>query len=397
MLLLCILAAQKRKFMNQLFRITYLNVILLLFNTGCTNVTSIVSNINVETPYPALTNLTETLKCMGDIINKSESKKILILVDDFYDGTVPVVTDTQAILTRAYRTNGPLADGGKYDFEAVIKRTVSNEKIVIPYAIPTGLVQQEDLYGKINLEYLVNLIKGYEVAGAIRVKGVFTQNDSSDYYNKGFGSNVDVEGTHGEVELEHGVSQASRTFSLAIHLGNPVSNIVLAATTLTLNTHTKSDEYSIGVGYGEGSMSFSKESKLKEGMHGAQRTLIEAAAMWMLRGLYSKVDFSQCLGENGVSPDATVAAYEKWQALDEKTRIKYLKLLLNDLGYYSGEMDYTFSISLWKAIIAYEKDNQILIPHTRNNLGDLFVTLSLKVEDMEKIDKLAKKPVAFIQ
>ena len=383
--------------MNQLFHIICLSVILLFFNVGCTSTTSTVSNINIETPYPALTNLTETLKCMGDIINKSESKNILLLVDDFYDGTVPVVTDAQAILTRAYRSNGPLADGGKYDFESVIKRTVSGKKIVIPYAMPTGLVQQEDLYGKVNLKYLINLMKGYEVAGAIRVKGVFTQNDSSDYYNKGFGSGAEVDGKHGEVELEYGVSQASRTFSLAIHLGNPVSNTVLAATTLTLNTHTKSDEYSIGIGYGEGSMSFAKESKLKEGMHGAQRTLIEASAMWMLRGLYSKVDFSQCLGENGASPDATVAAYEKWQALDEKTRIKYLKLLLNELGYYKGNMNYTFSTALWKAIIAYEKDNEILIPHTRNNLGDLFVTLSLNVEDINKIDALAKKRAALIQ
>lgn len=383
--------------MKQLIQVVLLIGGVLCLNAGCTSVDSTLSNINIETPYPAVTNLTETLKCIGIKINESESPALLLLVDDFFDGTVPVVTDIKAATIKAFRDNGPLADGGKYDFEAVIKRTVSSKKIVIPYSIPVGLVQQEDIYGKLNLKYLQELIKIYDVSGVIRVKGVFTQNDSSNNDNKGFGSSGVIEGDHAELEMEYGEARSTRSLSLAIHLGNPLNNLVIAATTLTLNTHTKSNEFSIGFGYGEGSMSFAKESKRKEGLHGAQRALVEAAAMWMLRGLYSKIDFSQCIGGDGISPDATVTAYEKWQALDEKTRIKYLKLLLNELGYYSGEMDYTFSMDLWKAIIAYEKKNQILIPHTRNNLGDLFVTLSLTVEDMEKIDELVKKPLSLIQ
>lgn len=385
--------------MKQLIQIAYLMmcILTLFISTGCTSVDSTLSNINIETPYPAVTNLTDTLRCIGIKINESNSPALLLLVDDFFDGTVPVVTDIKAATIKAFRDNGPLADGGKYDFETVIKRMVSNKKIVIPYSIPVGLVKQEDIYGKLNLKYLQKLIKIYNVSGVIRVKGVFTQNDSSNNNNKGFGSSGETEGDHAELEVEYGEARSTRSISLAIHLGNPLNNLMIAGTTLTLNTHTKSDEFSIGFGYGEGSVSFAKESKRKEGLHGAQRTLVEAAAMWMLRGLYSKIDFSQCVGKNGISPGTTVAAYEKWMTLDEKTRIKYLKLLLSELGYYSGEMDYTFSNALWKAIIAYEKDNKILIPHTRNNLGDLFVTLSQKVENIEKIEELLRKPIALIE
>ena len=107
-------------------------VLLLLAHTGCSNIDSSLSNITAETPYPALTSITETLRCMGRKINASDTKSILLLVDDFYDGTVPVVTDSRTILFRyAPRDNGPLADGGKYDFEAIIRRTISNKNIII--------------------------------------------------------------------------------------------------------------------------------------------------------------------------------------------------------------------------------------------------------------------------
>ncbi len=363
---------------------------LLCMNSGCTSVDSTMSNINRETPYPALTNLTETVKCIGTKINESKSATILLLVDDFFDGTVPVVTNSKAVLTKAYRTNGPLADGGKYDFEALIKRTVSNKKILIPYSMPAGLIQQQDIYGRLNMKFLQNLTKLYKVSGVIRLKGVFTQNDSSDYINKGVGNSGEIDGKHGQAEVEFGISEASKSMSLAVHLGNALDNTLIAATTLTLNTHTRSDEFSVGLGYGEGSMSFAKESKVKEGVHGAQRTLVEAAALWILRGMYSKIDFSECMSKDGSTPKKTITANDKWLSLDEKNKIKYLKLMLKELEYYTGSINDKYNDNLWKAIADYEADNNILIPHTKSNLGDLFIMLSHKV-NIKKIDKRAKK------
>ncbi|XOF35349.1 MAG: hypothetical protein ACL93V_08715 [Candidatus Electrothrix sp. YB6] len=385
--------------MKRLLRSACLGAVLACINTGCTNVDSVISNINRETPYSASTNLTETLKCIGMVINESESRPILFLVDDFFDGTVPIVTDAQAILTRAYRSNGPLADGGKYDFEAVIKRTVSSQKIVLPYALPTGVIQHEDIYGRLKPEYLQDLLKIYNVSGVVRVKGVFTQNDSADYINNGSGNSIEQEGKRGRTEIEYGLSEASKSVSLAIYLGSPLNNTLIAATTLTLNMHTMSDEFSVGFGYGEGSMSFVNESKIKEGLHGSQRTLIEAAAMWILRGLYSKLDFSQCVaggdGEGGAAtPDATIAANERWLSLDPGMKIKYLKLMLRELEYYNGSISDRYDIPLQKAIAAYEADSGIMIPHTKHNLGDLFISLYGAVE-IEEIDRMAKHSEVF--
>ncbi|MCI5146345.1 MAG: hypothetical protein D3923_12660 [Candidatus Electrothrix sp. AR3] len=369
--------------------------ILFITNNGCSNIHSSISNITQETPYPALTNLTETLKCMGQKINESDSPAILLLVDDFFDGTVPIVTDIKALVIRSSRReNGPLADAGKYDFEAIIKRSVSNAKIVIPYSLPNGLVDV-DTFGRLKTKFLQNLAAKYEVSAIVRVKGIFTQNDASDYYNKGFGSGAGIEGNHGEVEAEYGISEASRSLSLAIHLGDPIKNIVGAATTLTLNTHTKSDEFSIGLGYGEGFMNFAKESRLREGLHAAQRTLIEAAAMWTLRGIYKKFDFSKCLNGKGPSPDNTVTAYQKWMEFDKYKRIKYLKIMLKELNYYTGKINKRYDTELQEAIISYEVDNHILIPHTKNSLGDLFILLYFKV-DFDKIEKISKRTGGFI-
>ncbi|WYD79902.1 MAG: peptidoglycan-binding domain-containing protein [Candidatus Electrothrix gigas] len=352
-----------------------------------------MSNITNETPHAALTNLTETIKCMGKAIKQSESPAILLLVDDFYDGTVPIITDSKALVISSMRQNGPLADAGKYDFEAIIKRSVSGKKIIIPYSLPIGLVK-ENIFGRLDKKYLLGLAKMYKAAGIIRVKGVFTQNDSSEYYSKGIGTNDGVDGKHGEAEIEYGSVQGSKSISLVVHLGNAMNNTLVGATTLTLNTHSKKNELSIGFGYGEGGISFTREIKIEEGLHGAQRTLVEAAAMWVLRGLYNKVDFSQCLGDQGPAPQVTVSAYQKWLEFDSQTGIKYLKLMLRELKYYSGKIDSNYDRQLQKAVASYEADNDLLIPHTQNNLGDLFILLYPKV-DFEKIENQLQKIMDF--
>ena len=356
-----------------------------------------MSNITSETPQPAMTNLTATLKCMGQLVNESQAKPILLLVDDFYDGTVPVMPEISGLTGRGGRENGPLADSGKYDFEAIIKRSISPKKIVIPYTPPIGLIQQEDKYGMLPPVYVQDLARLYKAAAVIRVKGVYTQNDSSDYINLGDAGGGKIKGGQGETNVEYGISKASKSLSLVVYLGDAISNTVGAATTLTLNTYTESDKFSIGLGYGEGSMSFATQARLREGLHGAQRTLIEAAALWTLKGLYQQLNFSGCFAAQGPSPDATVAAYQKWLELDEHERIKYLKLMLHELNYYSGKIDTTYDIALQSAIAAYEAkfEHDMLIPHTRNNLGDLFIQLYLKI-DAKKIEKLFKQNNALL-
>lgn len=369
---------------------------LLFACSSCTNVNSSMSNIMAETPHPALTSLTETLKCMGGKINEADHLPgVLLLVDDFYDGTVPVVSDMKMATGKFTRGDGPLSDGGKYDFEAIIKRTVAGNKIIIPYSMPLGLLQ-EDKYGRIPADYLVNLAKLYSAAHIFRIKGVFTQNDSADYYNKGASGGADTKGKDGETELEYGVSKASRSMSLAVHLGNPFTNTVDVATTLTLNSYTESDKFSVGFGYGEGSISFASQSRLREGIHGAQRTLIEAAALWALRGIYryldqkNPVDFSSCFAADGPSPNSTVAAYQKWLKLSEPQRIKSLKLMLKEKKFYTGRIDSVYDADMQKAVSLYEVDHDMPIPHTKSNLGDLFISLFLQV-DFQKIEKMLKQ------
>ncbi|MCW5198266.1 hypothetical protein VU07_01025 [Desulfobulbus sp. F4] len=378
----------------QFYFLTWL--IVPIFTCGCTNISSTMSNITTETPHSATTNLTETLKCMGQNINQAETGTILLLVDDFYDGTMPVVSDSKVMTGKYLRSgDGPLADGGKYDFEAVIRRCISHKKIIIPYSLPIGLQLREDEYGRLPPEYLMQLAKMYGTSTVIRVKGVYTQNDSSDYINKGLGSGADIKGNDGEAELEYGISKSSRSLSLTVYLGEAFSNTVGAATTLTLNSYTESDKFSVGFGYGEGSMSFAQQSKLKEGLHGAQRTLVEAAVLWALRGLYQQIDFSSCLAVNGPSPNRTVSAYQKWLSLSEQKRIKYLKLMLKEKKYYSGKINNKYDADLQKAISSYEIDNEMLIPHTQNNLGDLFLQLYMKI-DIEKIEKLSCQDDDFL-
>ena len=375
--------------MNAFIRTAWLSGAVFLLPSGCSNINSSMSNITAETPHPALTNLTETLRCMGQKVNQTETGAVLLLVDDFFDGTVPVLSDSKILTGRYARENGPLADGGKYDFEAVIRRSISHKKIIIPYSSPLGLMQ-EDKFGRLDISYVRELAKKYGASVVLRVKGIYTQNDTADYVNKGHSSGAETRGSDGEADIEYGVARASRSLSLTIYLGDAVSNTVGAATTLTLNSYTESEKFSIGFGYGEGSMSFARQSRTKEGLHGAQRTLVEAAVLWALRGIYQQVDFSSCFASDGPSPEATVAAYQKWLELDEHERIKYLKVMLRELKYYNGKINKLYDAEFQQAVSAYEAGHDMLIPHTRNNLGDLFIQLHMQV-DAGKIEKLARQ------
>ncbi|WP_417916630.1 hypothetical protein [Candidatus Electronema sp. JC] len=375
--------------MNAFIRTAWLSGAVFLLPSGCSNINSSMSNITAETPHPALTNLTETLRCMGQKVNQTETGAVLLLVDDFFDGTVPVLSDSKILTGRYARENGPLADGGKYDFEAVIRRSISHKKIIIPYSPPLGLMQ-EDKFGRLDISYVRELAKKYGASVVLRVKGIYTQNDTADYVNKGHSSGAETRGSNGEADIEYGVARASRSLSLTIYLGDAVSNTVGAATTLTLNSYTESEKFSIGFGYGEGSMSFARQSRTKEGLHGAQRTLVEAAVLWALRGIYQQVDFSSCFASGGPSPEATVAAYQKWLELDEHERIKYLKIMLRELKYYNGKINKLYDAEFQQAVSTYEAGHDMLIPHTRNNLGDLFIQLHMQV-DAGKIEKLARQ------
>ena len=69
--------------------------------------------------------------------------------------------------------------------------------------------------------------------------------------------------------------------------------------------------------------------------------------------------------------------------------------MLKEIDYYAGTIDKKYNTGLQEAIVSYEMDNNILIPHTRNSLGDLFILLYFKV-DREKMEKLFKQNNKFI-
>jgi hypothetical protein len=64
--------------------------------------------------------------------------------------------------------------------------------------------------------------------------------------------------------------------------------------------------------------------------------------------------------------------------------------MLKELEYYTGSIDSAYDADMQKAVSLYEVDNNMLIPHTKSNLGDLFISLYLQV-DFPKIEKMLKQ------
>lgn len=354
----------------------FISTLVPLALSGCMTTTNSVNNILSETPQPALTNLTYAVQCVGNNLNSKwselASQSVLLAVRDFDDGTLPA--SARNVI------NGPLADASKYDFIGIITRSVYKSIIKIPYNYPPAL-QNINFSGVPLSEGVVELNKVFGVNSVFIVNGIFTQFDTTKDKQYGLGTTAGVRGTD-TGELKFGVANSESSISLAVQLINP-RNVVAAATTLTLSTSSSENEYTLSFGVGEGYGSLGTRKVTIEGTHAAQRTLTEAAAIWVLGQLYEKeADISSCM--NGVkSSPVQIAKYTTdWDDMSQEGKVRAIQTLLHKGGYLEESLiSGTLSEETLSAIRKFESDHKIQFPHGENLFGRLFLVLKYNYGD----------------
>lgn len=273
-----------------------------------------------ESPDASRTGMTDAIGCMGKTLKKENSNTAYIfMVRDIIDGT---------ITNRTYQ-NSPLSDAGRIQminvlsdhvypqiglvtdrFPTTFSQTVNETVGLNRFGLPSLKNQQAFMMSYASIIQNSRKGKGLPPASNIVplvITGAFTRFDSDNIKQKGSGHNLGSRSrrlaenetdsiwkkTSGQVDIGHTLS--AKAISLVINLVDPRNNLVVSSQSLDLIFYRKNKTFRLRIGVGEGYYGISRNEVEVEGTHGAQKVLIDAAALWLINKAYGRENkFSSC-------------------------------------------------------------------------------------------------------
>jgi hypothetical protein len=274
-------------------------------------------------PEVSRTNMTSAVSCMASTIQSSDSANAFIfLVRDVQDGTVK---------DHPY-SDGPLADAGRIQLIHMLSEHLGPHVGLVPDTFPYmfNLTGNEEIgldrFGVVSDQNFQSYVSIYEpiISGARGNKGIgpaqnivplvisasFTRFDADNMVQDGIAHNAgsrtkrladwetddDWDKFAGEASIGETIS--GRLLSLVINIIDPRNNLVVASQSFDLFFNRENQSIRLRVALGEGYYGFSKSKVVVEGLHGAQKTLIDAAALWILNKTYGGENlFASCFSE----------------------------------------------------------------------------------------------------
>ncbi|QTR50527.1 hypothetical protein [Candidatus Thiothrix anitrata] len=96
-----------------------------------------------------------------------------------------------------------------------------------------------------------------------------------------------------------GNTSSARSMSLVVNLTDPRNNLIVSSQSFDLIFYRDNKTFRLRIGVGDGYYGISKDYVTVEGVHGAQKTLIDAAAFWLLNKAYGgQTDFGACFSDS---------------------------------------------------------------------------------------------------
>lgn len=299
---------------------TLLVVSSLAIVTGCTSTSTMtIKREFQEKPELSRNNMTGTLQCMGNSLEGQAVKQAFVfMVRDLTDGTIG---------NHAY-SNGPLSDAGRVQmihalsnntypylgvvtdtfptvFRPISKENVGLNRFGIPSNANFGALNA--VYGQVirNARRSAHMPQGVKITPLI-VSGSFTRYDTDNLFQDGEGHDLgsrsrgnDSDRRRGSGNIDYGKTDAVKAITLVVNIIDPRYNLVLTSQSFDLFFHQKNNSFRLRFALGDGFYGYSKNKVEVEGVHGAQQTLVDAAAIWVLNTAYGKqTDLSGCYDEN---------------------------------------------------------------------------------------------------
>jgi hypothetical protein len=306
------------KIRGLIFSISLTSTLLLL--SACSSNTLKIATKFKESPKVSRTGMSNAISCMGNTLKKGISDTAYIfMVRDIIDGTIK----------NSIYQDGPLSDSGRIQmtnvlsdhlnpqvglvmdtFPAIFSRT-GNEKMGLNrLGLPSAKNQQAFIMNYANI--IQHNRRAKQLAPAkhivpLIISGSFTRYDSDNIKQDGSGHNLGSRTrrlaenetdslwrrSSGQVDL--GNTLSAKALSLVVNLVDPRNNLVVASQSLSLIFYRKNKTFRLRIGVGDGYYGISNNKVEVEGVHGAQKVLIDAAALWIMNKSYgSKYKFSPC-------------------------------------------------------------------------------------------------------
>lgn len=288
--------------------------------SACSNNTVRMSKELTETPELTRTNMTDAVGCMGGALKKnSTNSAYLFLVRDIKDGTVK---------DSVYQ-DSPLADSGRIQLINVLSEHLFPQAGLVMDQFPLMFSQlgKEELglnrFGLPSSTNLATFMANYNgiIQGARKAKnlpaagnvvplvisGAFTRFDTDNIFQQGSGQNagtrtktladneIDDRWRQASGQIDIGKTSSAKAISLVLNLVDPRNNLVVASQSFDLIFYRNNKTFRLRVAAGDGYYGVSRNNVTVEGVHSAQKTLIDAAAFWLLNKAYGgQTNFNSC-------------------------------------------------------------------------------------------------------
>lgn len=296
-------------------------ILVLLLLSGCvSDYRTKVTTTFKETPKVSETNMSDAVACMAATLQRTNtSSAYIFLVRDVKDGTVK---DSDM-------TDGPLSDAGRIMLLNILSEHLYPHVGLVPDNFPFIYVfnGREDIglnrFGLPSPQNVEQFLAIYApiIQTARKQKNLppvstimplvisaqFSRFDSDNLAQDGMAQNI---GTRSKKLAENeedtgwrkfagegssGLTSSARLISLVVTLIDPRNNLVVASQSFDLVFYRENRTYRLRVALGEGYYGFSKDNVVVEGVHTAQKVLLDAAALWILNKAYGYEEkFAAC-------------------------------------------------------------------------------------------------------
>lgn len=314
--------------------------------SGCASNTLEISSNLRETPEISRSNMSSAIACMSSALQKGSSENAYVfLVRDINDGTVK----------EGPYQDSPLSDAGRIQLMNVLSEHLYPHVGLVTDNFPAMFTQigKEDVglnrFGMPSPENLNVFMSAY--SGIIQnaragrglpsssnvvplvVSGSFTRFDTDNIAQEGVGNNLGTrtkrlaDNELDEIwrkptgEMDFGNTSSARALSLVINLTDPRNNLVVSSQSFDLVFYRSNNSFRLRVGMGEGYYGISKDNVVVEGVHSAQKTLIDAAAFWLLNKAYGgQTDFGGCFSGSQGKLNMTTEQFAEISAKNRATQ-----------------------------------------------------------------------------
>lgn len=252
---------------------------------------------------PVMTEYSEALRCVGQLIDGSHSPPLIVYVRDIADETVP----------EDYRSRR-LSKGGAWWFHTAISKMQSQRV--------TSTIKMPKKSQLSNMNLLV-------------LSGAWTQDDIK-VGSRGAKMGYSNSGNGLLKKLGWGKNQQASV--IAGDFVSTVNDKVTHASAISLVVMGNDNNYELRIDDGDRRLDLGLTNEINEGPQFAQRRIAESAALVHVARAFN-VDYRTCMAQEWASPDHYREQVSQYLSLNPIQQYRRVQKALSIAGYYQGKID----------------------------------------------------------